>query len=75
MASMGAQADVSRGGGLYCYRIHGQIYHRIGCLHPNARKRRHYEQLYILDTEMAAQQRLAIAQKSSGDSIQTSLDF
>ncbi|EYC34886.1 hypothetical protein Y032_1304g3815, partial [Ancylostoma ceylanicum] len=58
MASMGAQVDVPRGRGPYCYRIHGQIYHRIGTLHPNEGERRQYGQIYILDTEMAAQQRL-----------------
>ncbi|KAK6758361.1 hypothetical protein RB195_015898 [Necator americanus] len=66
-ASMGAQVDIPRGRGPYCYRIHGQIYHRIGCLHPNAGEGREYGQLHILDTEMAAQQRPGIAQNSSRD--------
>ncbi|XGW02733.1 hypothetical protein V3C99_014623 [Haemonchus contortus] len=58
MASMGAQVDTIRGRGPYCYRIHGQVYHRIGPLHPLEGERRQYGQIYILDTEMAAQERL-----------------
>ncbi|GBM83328.1 hypothetical protein AVEN_184159-1 [Araneus ventricosus] len=33
-ASMGAQIVPSTGRGAYCFRIHGQIYHRTSCLHP-----------------------------------------
>ncbi|XGW13313.1 hypothetical protein V3C99_000002 [Haemonchus contortus] len=58
MASMGAQIDTIRGRGPYCYRIHGQIYHRIGPLHPREGEQRQYGQIYILDTEMAAGHRL-----------------
>ncbi|KAK6021781.1 hypothetical protein OSTOST_12541 [Ostertagia ostertagi] len=58
MASMGAQIDTMRGRGPYCYRIHGQIYHRIGPLHPREGELRQYGQIYILDTEMAADRRL-----------------
>ncbi|KAK6762336.1 hypothetical protein RB195_023158 [Necator americanus] len=58
MASMGAQVDTISGRGPYCYRIHGQIYHRLGALHPHQGEQRQFGQIYILDTEMAAQQRL-----------------
>ncbi|RCN35395.1 hypothetical protein ANCCAN_18746 [Ancylostoma caninum] len=58
MASMGAQVDALHGRGPYCYRIYGQIYHRLGALHPNQGEQRQFGQIYILDTEMAAQQRL-----------------
>ncbi|VDO07314.1 unnamed protein product, partial [Haemonchus placei] len=58
MASMGAQVDALRGRGPYCYRIHGQVCHRIGPLHPQEGEQRQYGQIYILDTEMAAQERL-----------------
>ncbi|KAK6013623.1 hypothetical protein OSTOST_21058 [Ostertagia ostertagi] len=58
MASMGAQVDLLRGRGPYCYRIHGQIYHRVGPLHPRDGEQRQYGQIYILDTEMATRQRL-----------------
>ncbi|EYB85550.1 hypothetical protein Y032_0296g1695 [Ancylostoma ceylanicum] len=67
MASMGAQVDVPRGRGPYCYRIHGQVYHRIGTLHPNQEERRQYGQIYILDTEQAAQQRLGNLQNANCD--------
>lgn len=67
MASMGAQVDVPNGRGPYCSRIHGQVYHRIGALHPNQGQRRQYGQIYILDTEMAARQRLGNIQNASCD--------
>ncbi|GBN52853.1 hypothetical protein AVEN_132727-1 [Araneus ventricosus] len=34
-ASMGAQIVPSTGRGAYCFRIHGQIYHRTSHLHPD----------------------------------------
>ncbi|KAK6023903.1 hypothetical protein OSTOST_10299 [Ostertagia ostertagi] len=63
MASMGAQIDTLRGRGPYCYRIHGQIYHRIGPLHPREGELRQYGQIYILDAEMAADRRLGDSRK------------
>ncbi|GFX54329.1 helitron_like_N domain-containing protein [Trichonephila clavipes] len=33
-ASMGAQIVPPAGRGAYCFRIHGQIYHRTSHLHP-----------------------------------------
>ncbi|KAL6740116.1 hypothetical protein Aduo_013503 [Ancylostoma duodenale] len=68
MASMGAQVDVPRGRGPYCYRIHGQVYHRIGTLHPNQGEPRQFGQIYILDTEQAAQERLGNVQNVNCDS-------
>ncbi|PIO58098.1 hypothetical protein TELCIR_20473 [Teladorsagia circumcincta] len=53
----GSSSGDARGRGPYCYRIHGQVYHRIGPLHPEEGVERRYGQIYILDTEMAAQQR------------------
>ncbi|KIH61239.1 hypothetical protein ANCDUO_08493 [Ancylostoma duodenale] len=67
MASMGAQVDTLPGRGPYCYRIHGQIYHRLGALHPNQGEQRQFGQIYILDTEMAAQQRLGHLRNSTCD--------
>ncbi|RCN31573.1 hypothetical protein ANCCAN_22634, partial [Ancylostoma caninum] len=67
MASMGAQVDALHGRGPYCYRIHGQIYHRLGALHPNQGEERQFGQIYILDTEMAAQQRLGNVRNSNCD--------
>ncbi|KAK6727617.1 hypothetical protein RB195_005357 [Necator americanus] len=67
MASMGAQVDTISGRGPYCYRIHGQIYHRLGALHPHQGEQRQFGQIYILDTEMAAQQRLGNMRNSDCD--------
>nr|CDJ90379.1 uncharacterized protein LOC100903664 [Haemonchus contortus] len=57
-ASMGAQLDTSRGHGPYCFRIHGQIYHRIGPVLPEDGQPHRYGQVYILDTSMAAEERI-----------------
>ena len=67
MASMGAQVEPVRGGGPYCYRIHGQIYHRVGPLHPEDGQPRRYAQLYILDTDAAARERQMIRVNSNCD--------
>ncbi|UYV82863.1 hypothetical protein LAZ67_22001131, partial [Cordylochernes scorpioides] len=58
-ASMGAQVDVFSGQGPFCYRIHGQIYHLTGPLHPHGNRARSYAQLYILDSEAANNTRIA----------------
>ncbi|XGW24687.1 hypothetical protein V3C99_006267 [Haemonchus contortus] len=60
MASMGAQVETPQGRGPYCYRIHGQIYHRLGPLHPRDGEPRQYGQIYYL----AAQQRLGHVRSS-----------
>jgi hypothetical protein len=52
-ASMGANIGTPPGHGPYCFRIHGQIYHRTGTLHPPNEEPRIYSQVYILDTEEA----------------------
>lgn len=56
-ASMGAKLDTPKGYGPYCFRIHGQVYHRTGTLHPADGELRQYAQLYILDTEEANAER------------------
>ena len=56
-ASFGASFDVPPGRGPYCFKVHGQIYHRIGPLHPEPGKSASYGQLYILDSAMALQER------------------
>ena len=61
MASMGAQIVSPRGGGPYCFRIHGQVYHSIGPLHPSGGQPRQFGQLYILDTAEATEQRLRLS--------------
>lgn len=55
------------GRGPYCYRIHGQVYHRIGPLHPQQGDARQFGQIYILDTDEATRQRVGHAQNSSCD--------
>nr|CDJ83292.1 uncharacterized protein LOC100903664 [Haemonchus contortus] len=55
-ASIGAQLDIP-GRGPYCFRIHGQLYHRIGPALPEEGEPPRYGQVYILDTSMAADER------------------
>ncbi|XP_021959696.1 uncharacterized protein LOC110855595 [Folsomia candida] len=57
-ASVGAQIRAPPGFGPYCFRIHGQIYHRTGRLHPEGSEPRKYAQIYILDQEQATAQRM-----------------
>lgn len=58
MASVGAQVVPPGRRGPFCYRIHDQIYHRIGALHPEPGKARRFGQIYMLDTELATDVRL-----------------
>ncbi|VDL82852.1 unnamed protein product [Nippostrongylus brasiliensis] len=67
MASMGTRIVPPTGPGPYCFRIHDQIYHSIGPLHPEEGKPRQYGQVYILDTSQAAQEELGIVQNISCD--------
>ena len=48
-ASMGAQISLPPGHGPYCFRIHGQVYHNSGALHPIEGQTRKFAQIYILD--------------------------
>ncbi|CAF2065126.1 unnamed protein product [Rotaria magnacalcarata] len=57
-ASLGAQIAAPTTREPYCVRIHGQIYRRIGALHPGADQRAQYGQLYILDSALALQERM-----------------
>ena len=56
-ASLGAQMLSPPGFGPYCFRIHGQIYHRTSTLHPNGNDRRRYGQVYIMDGAEAVEER------------------
>ena len=58
MASMGAKFDTLKGRGPYVVRIHGQIYHSIGPSQPEKGQPAVYGQLYFLDTEAAAAERM-----------------
>lgn len=67
MASMGAHLDIPKGHGPYCYRIHGQMYHLAGPLHPEPGGRPSYGQIYILDTAQAIEERLGNPANSKCD--------
>ncbi|XP_065658626.1 uncharacterized protein LOC136083148 [Hydra vulgaris] len=58
MASMGAKIDTRRAGGSHCFQIHGQIYQQIGSLQPSGTDTRQYKQFYILDSTVAADERM-----------------
>ena len=59
---MGARIVQPPGRGPYVFRIHGQIYHRSGNLHPAAGEQPSYGQLYILEGNEAVQQRMEHAE-------------
>lgn len=67
MVSMGANLDIPRGHGPYCFRIHGQVYHFAGPLHPEPGQRPSYGQIYILDSAQAASERLGNPANASCD--------
>ncbi|GFY79501.1 helitron_like_N domain-containing protein [Trichonephila inaurata madagascariensis] len=50
---MGAQIVPPAGRGAYCFRIHGQIYHRTSHLHLVQAGEKKFAQLYVLDSELA----------------------
>ncbi|GFS80408.1 helitron_like_N domain-containing protein [Trichonephila clavipes] len=50
---MGAQIVPPAGRGAYCFRIHGQIYHRTSHLQPAQAGEEKFAQLYVLDSELA----------------------
>ncbi|XP_021968097.1 uncharacterized protein LOC110863154 [Folsomia candida] len=57
-ASVGAQIRAPPGFGPYCFRVHGQICHLTGTLHPEEGEPRQYAQLYILDPDEANNRRM-----------------
>ncbi|GBO11597.1 hypothetical protein AVEN_7090-1 [Araneus ventricosus] len=58
-ASMGAQIKPQRGTGPYCYRLHGQVYHRVSPLYASDQHKESYGQLYIFDSSEATEKRLS----------------
>ena len=48
-ASFGAESSTPPGRGPYCYRIHGQTYHRTGILHNETGTTPSFAQIYILE--------------------------
>ena len=57
-ASMGAQVVPPPGHSPYCFRIHGQVYHRTGSLHPPDGVNHQYAQVYILERDQAVESRM-----------------
>ncbi|XP_021965954.1 uncharacterized protein LOC110861154 [Folsomia candida] len=63
-ASMGANVYSAKGRGPYTFRIHGQIYHLTGNLHPDEGDSPKYSQLYIFDPNEASNQRINTSENS-----------
>ncbi|CAK9299942.1 unnamed protein product [Gordionus sp. m RMFG-2023] len=57
-ASMGAKISELTGNGPYCFKVHGQIYHRTSNLYPPSNALPTYAQLYVLDTTQAIDKRI-----------------
>ncbi|KAK7089794.1 hypothetical protein V1264_024238 [Littorina saxatilis] len=57
-ASFGANIALPPGKGPYAFRLHGQVYHRSGCLHPSDVDTAAYSQLYIMEGNQAVDARL-----------------
>nr|GFA90453.1 hypothetical protein CTI12_AA260590 [Tanacetum cinerariifolium] len=64
---------VNYGRGLFCYRIHGENYHRVGSLLPETGKTPKFAQLYIFDTDNEISNRIK-AIKYSKESCTSSKD-
>jgi hypothetical protein len=60
--SLGAKVDesITRGTGLYSFRIQGELYHKIGSMCLAKGQHPHFAQLYIHDTENERQNRHVI---------------
>lgn len=58
--SLGVDIDdkINVGRGVYTFRIHGELYHRIACLLPSQGRTPLYAQLYIHDPQFALQTRM-----------------
>ncbi|PIC11539.1 hypothetical protein B9Z55_029019 [Caenorhabditis nigoni] len=54
MGSIVAHVVTPKGGGPYTYRLHGQVFHVTGALHPDPGQEHLCAQLFIIDTEEAA---------------------
>ncbi|XP_065323164.1 uncharacterized protein LOC135930309 [Gordionus sp. m RMFG-2023] len=63
-ASMGAQISNSLNPGPYCFRVHGQIYHRTSHLYPSTGMPPKFAQLYVLETTQAVNGRLHMKENS-----------
>ncbi|CAK9303230.1 unnamed protein product [Gordionus sp. m RMFG-2023] len=66
-ASMGAKNDNLLNKGPYCFRVHGQIYHRTSHLYPPNGVSPKYAQLYVLETSQAIENRVLLKENSACD--------
>ncbi|PIC29353.1 hypothetical protein B9Z55_020962 [Caenorhabditis nigoni] len=66
-ASLGATLDTPPGNGPYTFKIHGQVYHSVGPLHPPSGKTPKYGQIYFLDSRQAAEERMNAKSNTSCD--------
>jgi len=64
---MGANLAPPPGYGPYCFRINGSIYHRAGALHLSNSEQRKFAQLYILDPDEDAAQRMQLTENRNCD--------
>jgi hypothetical protein len=62
MTSMSAKVYNPPGRGVYTYKIHGQMYHRAGTLHPADGEAPKFAQLYIYDPLEASDRRLDLSE-------------
>ena len=67
-ASFGAKLDIPTGYGPYTFRLHGQIYHQSGSLHPPDGTAPCYSQLYILEGDEAVSMVRAHLNRKANDS-------
>jgi hypothetical protein len=56
--SVGVDLNMPRGVGPYCFRIHGQVNHRMSPLHPETGEKRSFYQLHIFDEHSAVTERM-----------------
>ena len=73
LGSMGFQRANVPGTGPYCFKIHGEVYHRVGPLHPacdagSEDSLRRYAQLYMVDAEIANKHRSGLKVNDGVDS-------
>ncbi|XP_065323653.1 uncharacterized protein LOC135930793 [Gordionus sp. m RMFG-2023] len=61
---MGAQISNSLNPGPYCFRVHGQIYHRTSHLYPSTGMPPKFAQLYVIETSQAVNGRLNMKENS-----------
>lgn len=61
--SLGASVDLNlanQTGGTYCFKIHGQLHHNIGCLLPEFAAPPKFAQIYFMESQKQANRRTDI---------------